>query len=309
MSRSNDGVVVTGDFASGSAQYATPSFKSDAGRTAVLAAYREILAVWPVPHEERRVATRFGETFVVLSGPADAPPLVLLHGAQANTAAYVFEIESWAAHFRVYAIDTIGDAGLSAEARPPLDSDAHTLWLDDVLTGLAIPRAQLVGTSMGGWLALDYATRRPDRVEALALLCPAGIGKQKNVMLRLVPLLFLGPWGLKKAWQLVIGDPPPITTPLQQRFSDLMALVAKHFRVRYVTFARLTDAQLARLPRTLVIIGGNDVLIDSHHTKARLEAHCPQATIRFLPAGRHYLPNQGHAILDFLSRAVHHADA
>lgn len=280
--------------------FATPSFKSDAGRSAVLAAYREVLNDWPAPHEEQRIATRYGETFVVVSGPVDAPTLVLLHGAQANAAAYVFEIAAWAAHFRVYAIDTIGDAGLSAEARPPLDSDAHTLWLDDVLDDLGIARTRIVGTSMGGWLALDYATRRPERALTLALLCPAGIGKQKNFMLRLVPLLFLGPWGLRRAWTLVVGDPPPITTVRQQRFATLMGLVAKHFRVRYVTFPRLTDAQLARLPRTLVVIGGQDVLIDSLHTKARLEAHCPRATIRFLPAGRHYLPNQGPTLLEFL---------
>jgi len=293
------GVVVAKDFGR-TVNHATPSFKSPVGRDAVLAAYRAVLADWPVPHEEQRIATRYGETFVVVSGPVDAPPLVLLHGAQANAAAYVFEIEAWAAHFRVYAIDTIGDAGLSAEVRPPLDSDAHALWLDDVLDGLGIARTRIVGTSMGGWLALDYATRRPERVERLALLCPAGIGTQKNFLLRLVPLLFLGPWGLRRAWTLVVGEPPPITTPLQQRFSTLMGLVAKHFRVRYVTFPRLTDAQLARLPRTLVIVGGQDVLIDSHHTKTRLEAHCPQATIRFLPAGRHYLPNQGPTLLEFL---------
>ncbi len=280
--------------------FATPAYKSDAGRDAVLAAYRALLADWPVPHEEQRITTRFGETFVVVSGPLDAPPLVLLHGAQANAAAYVFEIEAWAAHFRVYAIDTIGDAGLSAEARPPLASDAHALWLDDVLDGLGVSRARVVGTSMGGWLALDYATRRPERVEMLALLCPAGIGKQKNFMLRLVPLLFLGTWGMRRAWTLVVGEPPPITTPLQQRFSTLTSLVAKHVRVRYVTFPRLTDAQLARLPRTLVVIGGQDVLIDSHHTKTRLETHCPQASVCFLPAGRHYLPNQGQALLEFL---------
>jgi pimeloyl-ACP methyl ester carboxylesterase len=298
------GVVVTGDFGravrASSTGYASPSFKSNAGRDAVLAVYRAILADWPVPHEERRIDTRFGETFVVVSGPVDAPPLVVLHGAQANAAAYVFEVEAWAAHFRVYAIDTIGDAGLSTEARPPLDSDAHTLWLDDVLDGLGVTRTRIVGRSMGGWLALDYATRRPERVETLALLCPAGIGKQKNFMLRVVPLLFLGPWGLKRAWRLVVGDPPPITTALQQRFSTLLSLVSKHFRVRYVIFPRLADAQLARLPRTLVILGGKDVLIDSDHTKARLEAHCPQATVRFLPAGRHYLPNQGGTILEFL---------
>lgn len=43
----------------------------------------------------------------------------------------------WAAHFRVFAVDLIGDAGLSAPSRPPLESDAHALWLNDVMDGLS----------------------------------------------------------------------------------------------------------------------------------------------------------------------------
>ena len=50
--------------------------------------YREHLDAWPVPHEELRVATGAGETFVVVSGPVDAPPLVLLHGSGANTSTW-----------------------------------------------------------------------------------------------------------------------------------------------------------------------------------------------------------------------------
>lgn len=276
------------------------AFKTEAGRDAVHAAYRALLAEWPVPNEQRRIATREGETFVVVCGPADAPPLVLLHGAQANTLAYMFDAAAWSQHFRVYAIDMIGEAGFSAEMRPPLDSDAHALWLDDVLDGLGVARAAFVGTSLGGWLALDYATRRPQRVARLALLCPAGIGKQKNFMLTLLPLLLLGPWGKHKARELVLGKPPSSPTPLEQRFGALFGLISQHIRIRVVKIPRLSDAELARLPPTLVIIGGKDVLLDCVDTKARLEAHCPQATIRWLPDGRHYLPGQGSAVLEFL---------
>jgi pimeloyl-ACP methyl ester carboxylesterase len=275
------------------------AFKTDAGREAVHATYRALLAEWPVPNEQRRIATRHGETFVVVSGPEHAPPLVLLHGAQANVLAYIGEARAWSQHFRVYAIDMIGEAGLSAEVRPPLDSDAHALWLDDVLDGLGVTRAAFVGTSLGGWLALDYTKRRPQRVEKLALLCPGGIGKQKS-LLPLFPLLFLGPWGVRKARELVIGKAPTSPTPLEQRVGALFGLISKHIRLRVVKIPRLSDAELARLPPTLVIVGGKDVLFDSLGTKARLEAHCPQATIRFLPDGRHYLPGQGTAVLEFL---------
>ncbi len=47
------------------------------------------------------------------------------------------------------------------------------------MQALGLARASLVGISLGGWLAFDYATRRPERVDAVVAMCPAGIGRQK----------------------------------------------------------------------------------------------------------------------------------
>jgi pimeloyl-ACP methyl ester carboxylesterase len=279
------------------------AFKTEAGRDAVHAAYRALLADWPVPSEQLRVATRHGDTFVVACGPKDAPPLVVLHGAQANAAACIFDAASWSKHFRVYAIDVIGEAGLSAEVRLPLDTEAHARWLDDVLDGLEVPRAAFVGTSLGGWFALDYATRRPKRVGTLALLCPAGIGRQKNFLLKALPLLLLGAWGMKKTREMVFGTLPVAVTAVERRFVAFIGLIGRHIKIRNVRIPRLSDAELAALPRSLVVIGGKDVLIDSVDTRARLESHCPQATIHFVPDGRHVLPRQTEAVLEFLQSA------
>ena len=54
------------------------AFKTPEGEAAYLAAYDAAMKLWPVPYEEMDIPTRFGMTHVVVSGPKDAPPLVLL---------------------------------------------------------------------------------------------------------------------------------------------------------------------------------------------------------------------------------------
>jgi pimeloyl-ACP methyl ester carboxylesterase len=116
----------------------TRIFRDAASAAQIMALNAQVLAAWPVPNRQIRLPTSQGETFVVACDAADAPPLVLLHGAQSNAASWMF-----------------GDAGFSAPSRPPLASDAHARWLDEVVAGLGISRAAFAGLSLGGWLALD----------------------------------------------------------------------------------------------------------------------------------------------------------
>jgi pimeloyl-ACP methyl ester carboxylesterase len=276
-------------------------FKSTAEAQAVHALYRQVLDGWPQPKTELRLPTREGETFVVASGNEDAPPLVLLHGAQSNAAAWMFDTALWSRAFRCYAVDMIGEAGFSAPSRPPLDSDAHALWLDDVMAGLGLAKASFVGVSLGGWLALDYAKRRPAAVERLALVVPAGIGRQKNFLLRAAPLLLLGRWGRARMREMVLGpsrgEAPPVARPLVQ----LLGLVGRTIRPRVVKLPRLSDAELNRLTMPmLVIVGGKDVLLDSEDTRRRLARSAPHAELIFLLEARHFIPGQASRILTFL---------
>ncbi|MFJ8504789.1 alpha/beta fold hydrolase [Streptomyces avermitilis] len=264
--------------------------------------YTALLDQWPVPAERIRVPTRQGETFVMAGGPKEATPLILLHGSGANAAMWRDDVALWAQYFRVYAVDLIGEPGLSAPSRPALDSDAHAQWLDDVLEALAVRSAAFVGTSLGGWLALDYAIRRPERVDRLALRCPSGIGRQKmGVLAASVFLLPFGHRGRRTMLNLALGPAPSEATARERAFGEYVLLIHKHFRPRREKLPVFGDSALGALGMPMqVTLGGRDRLIDSHGTRRRLQQTAPHASVRFLPEAGHLLKNQAQPVLDFL---------
>jgi pimeloyl-ACP methyl ester carboxylesterase len=279
-------------------------YKSAEGEREIRDRYLRILARWPVPNERVRVNTREGGTFVLVCGPEAGPPLVLLHGASANSASWIADVALWASHFRVYAVDVIGDAGLSAPSRPSANSDAHALWLTDVIQGLGLERVSLVGSSNGGWLALDYAVRWPERVESIAIFAPGGIVRGRNLLLRIFPLLFLGSWGARRIRRKIIGKIPEDVTPAQKFFADFIALIFEQLRPRTERHPVFTDDQLRRLTMPLLfILGGKDVVFDMAAMKERVERVLPHAEVKYIAEAGHFIPGQTQAVFEFLIRA------
>ena len=279
-----------------------PIYKSAEGERLVRERYDAFLNHWPVQHQLLRIPTSQGETFVIASGSEGAPPLLLLHGGGSNSAIWMGEVRAFAAHFRVYAVDMIGEPGFSAPSRPPLASAAHALWLDEVLRHLSVDRVSIVGTSLGGWLALDYATRRPHRVQRLAVLCPGGVGRQKlGIVFATLALRPFGAWGQRKLMERILGRPPADPPPGVKAFIDFMNLIRRHFRHRMVKLPIFSAEALRGLTMpVLAIVGGRDVLLDSAQTRTRLERHAPHAHVVFLPEAGHLIPGQYPKILAFL---------
>lgn len=279
-------------------------YKSPEGEQAIKDRYRQFLKYWPVANEQLRIPTREGETFVIASGPKAASPVILLHGTAINSMMWMGDIAAWSQDFRVYAVDIIGDAGLSAPSRPDYASDAHAQWLDDVLHGLGIEKASLVGISLGGWIGLDYATRRPERATSVVAIAPGGLAS-KNVLVWVLPLLLLGKWGRKKIAEKISGPASANPSPAEKAVSDFMAMVFKNMTQRRKSLPDLSDESLKKLRMPLLaILAGKDVFVDSQRARARLETNVPKAKINFLAESHHSITNQTQPIFKFL-RAVH----
>ncbi|MGA7712639.1 MAG: alpha/beta fold hydrolase [Rhizomicrobium sp.] len=277
-------------------------YKSQESERRLIETYRAKLSSWPVSCQHLYVPTSQGETFVIASGEKTAPPLLLLHGAGANALAWLADIAAWSAHFRVYAVDLIGEPGLSAPSRPPLTSSKYAHWLGEVMDALSLERAHLLGVSLGGWLAIDFATRFPQRVSRLVLLCPGGVGTQRSSFLfKAGWLLLLGDRGRDKAVVLALGPdakkaPPESLAYVQEVFKD--------FIPRASELPMFSDAALQRLTMpVLLIVGARDAMLDSGETVRRLLRAAPKLEARTLPDTGHLILGQTDAVIGFLRAA------
>jgi len=273
-------------------------YKSPEGEQAVMSLYDSLLERWPVPHETMTVSTRHGHTFVIASGPQSAPPLLLLHGAGSNATMWGGDVAAYSRRFRVYAADLPGEPGKSSENRPAWEGPAFAEWLEDVLDGLQVDRTALIGLSQGGWAALKYAVHRPERVEKLVLLTPGGIVPDRlSFIVRVIPLSFMGRWGLKRINRMVMGE-----QPVDPEVEEAMMLITRHFKPRVGTLPQFSNAELQRLTMpVLLLMGSDDTLRDAGKIVARLEGLVPDLKARIIPGGGHALIDTTGHILPFLT--------
>ncbi|HEX2778752.1 MAG TPA: alpha/beta hydrolase [Gemmatimonadaceae bacterium] len=133
---------------------------------------------------------------VITSGPADGVPVLLCHGWGACVYGWRAILPSLtAAGCRVIAPDLRGH-GRSDESDAP---DAYTTpgmtgYLAAIVDALGIERPIVVGHSMSGRVALEYALAAPERVRGLALLAPLGVGSLRKLVERTALVLALGAW-------------------------------------------------------------------------------------------------------------------
>ena len=136
-------------------------------------------AIWddtgyPTP-EAMDVPTWAGPTRVY-RWPSEGEPIVFLHGMGGTGLSWGPYVEGLAAR-DVYAVDTIGDVGRSEQTALLAGPDDLARWLDEALAAAGIARAHLVGTSYGGYLALNLAARMPQRVASITLLDAGGLSQ------------------------------------------------------------------------------------------------------------------------------------
>lgn len=260
-------------------------------RDVYVEAYRRAQELWSAPVADLEVPTRYGVTHALVSGPVDAPPLFLLHAAF-NTGAIQWYPNAGrlSQDRRVVALDFVGAPGLSVQTAPILDRVDCAEWLRDVVESFGLDTCDLVGSSQGGWLALNFAVAYPSRVSKLALLAPAAallpFRKPALVSIRLGP--FMPGWTAGLSLKPIFGKRHKV----DDRILALLENSLRHYRFqeRPVIPDVFSDRSLRSLEAdTLIIYGDKEIIYDPEPALERARSLIRNVETELMPNVGHLL--------------------
>ncbi len=128
-------------------------------------------------HGHRRAYVKAG------TGPA----VLLLHGMACDHTTWSPVFEQLAKRYTVIAPDLLGH-GRSDKPRADYSVGGYANGMRDLLTVLGIDKVTVVGHSLGGGVAMQFAYQFPERTERMVLVAPGGLGREVTPAIRAVTL-------------------------------------------------------------------------------------------------------------------------
>ncbi len=251
------------------------------------------------------------------------PVLVMVHGIAGSSGTWVPAMPLLAERFTVIAPDLLGH-GESAKPRGDYSLGAYASGIRDLLGVLGHDRATIVGHSLGGGVAMQFAYQFPHMAERLVLVCSGGLGKEVNPLLRALSLP-----GTEYLLPAVLA---PQLHGVVARFGGLLGRVglrADPFLTEvWAAWSRLTDVRaqrafihtiravidvagqrvsardrlyLAHEIPTMIIWGDRDAVIPVSHGHIAHEL-IPGSRLEVIEGAGHFLPIERPELIDRLLR-------
>jgi pimeloyl-ACP methyl ester carboxylesterase len=234
------------------------------------------------------------------------PVVVLVHGIASRAAQWQHVMTVLGDRYRVLAPDLLGH-GLSAKPRGDYSLGAQACGVRDLLATLGHDRVSLVGHSLGGGIAMQFAYQFPERVERLALISSGGLGREVSVFLRAATLpgselvlpLLAGSWVRATGRRLDRAVGRYVPAGLHEALVGFGSLGDAPTRSAFVHTARSVidiggqrvDGRdrlyLAEYLPLLVVWGARDAILPVAHGRA-LAAQLPSARYVEFPGCGHF---------------------
>ncbi len=235
----------------------------------------------------------------VQAGDPSGGDIVLLHGIGASIFIWRFLFPILQTRHRVTAFDFAGFGKSSKDRRINYGLDAQAESISEALTKIGIEKATLVGSSMGGAIALWMAKRWPERFDHVVAVGPATDSSRMPGITQ--HFAATAPWfrhtvnkrTIKVILGYVVSNKTLITDSVVDRYLEPFRDRGESLRAFVAATAVLADRRLplglaGLKARTLIVWGTNDHLV-SRKSMTKLKSAIPTAHFVDHPSGGHHI--------------------
>lgn len=169
-------------------------YRNEEAKKVVLELYDRQIEDLKIPYKDLYIDTPFGRTHLIECGNLAGKPLLVFHGGNATTA-YNLKYCSFLLHdFHIFAVDTIGHPGKSAEVSLSARNQDYGKWAVTVIKGLGFDKIACFGGSFGAGILVKAICASPEAIERSVLLVPAAIrnaAAYKSINMAIPMLMYL----------------------------------------------------------------------------------------------------------------------
>ena len=231
-------------------------------------AYDETLKLWNVDFEELYIPTTNGIAHVIVSGPKNGEPLILLHGMNASSTMWYPNIEALTKTHRVFAIDFILEPGKSYLYNDIESVENITAWYNEVLFVLKLDSYHIVGASRGGWLAVHLALKNSKKIKSLVLLSPAQtftwIKPSTDLLKNIIALFSSKEKQIEQSLETLSSNPTKINDVYLRQYK--IATEIDSINKFMASMQPFTTKELKSLQMPVLVLIGDDDMINEKRT-------------------------------------------
>lgn len=200
-------------------------YKSLSGKEQILKLYDSQIEKMGKEYKDIYVDTSFGKTHLVETGNLTGKPLLVFHGGNATSACNLLICSFLLDDFHIYAVDTIGHPGKSAENCLSSNNLDYGKWTIEVIKALGFEKIACFGGSFGAGILVKAMCVAPEMIERSFLLVPSAIANSPSpkIMTMMIPMTMY--WIThKREWFIKTILPMSIT---EDNISDYILDTAK----------------------------------------------------------------------------------
>ncbi|MEE1057679.1 MAG: alpha/beta hydrolase [Acutalibacteraceae bacterium] len=283
-------------------------YKSDTGKKEILNLYDKQLSRLKAAYSDKYVSTSFGDAHLIETGNTKGIPLLVFHGGNSTTAYNLLFCDFLLEDFHIYAVDTIGHPGKSAEVCLSPRNYDYGKWAGEVISAIGYESIRCFGGSFGAGVLAKTMCVAPEKIKRAVLLVPSGIKNAPaiNSMSMMFPMIMYRITHNDKWLKKCMLPMAIIEDNITEDIYETAKLNINNSKIKSGMPSNVSEKYMKNcLAPVLIMAAENDCLFPAKKVIPRAKQIIPNCTTYLLESRGHMnnlTKDEKKMIIDFLSK-------